>query len=249
MSLAGPKTVLSHRRNGFLFGVAGSGYTIPLSPDGARQYVNAYLIKNSPNAAPPATFTKELSDGRVLVDDKKLEQFRDKATNYRSFHRFQARFELDDNGKIRGTPFIVRSETAVGDTPVDWLPDPKGETGPHDREMNSNGTIVRFNPKNGRQHNASLPDGIEQYSQGRISTSDQYGGGNISKKLNNLNVPWIWSVIGFDAQGALSGALPKIEHEMFPVYHLYYNGARLDQHTNSINRTIMEEFIQLGDNP
>jgi len=36
---------------------------------------------------------------------------------------------------------------------------------------------------------------------------------------------------------------------MFPVYHLYYNGARLDQHTNSINRTIMEEFIQLGDNP
>jgi len=237
------------RRNGFLVGVAGSGYTIPLSPDGARQYVNAYLIKNSPNAAPPATFTKELSDGRVLVDDKKLEQFRDKATNYRSFHRFQARFELDDNGKIRGTPFIIRSETAVGDTPVDWLPDPKGETGPHDREMNSNGKIARFNPKNGRQHNASLPDGIEQYSQGRISTTGQYGGGNISKKLNNLNVPWIWSVIGFDAQGALSGALPKIEHEMFPVYHLYYNGARLDQHTNSINRTIMEEFIQLGDNP
>ncbi len=62
-------------------------------------------------------------------------------------------------------------------------------------------------------------------------------------------MPWIWSVIGFDAQNAQSGTLPKFEHEMFPVYHLYYNGIRLDKHTNSINRTIMEEFIQLGDNP
>jgi hypothetical protein len=42
---------------------------------------------------------------------------------------------------------------------------------------------------------------------------------------------------------------PPQEHEIFPVYHLYYNGVRLDQHSNTISRAIMEQFIQLGDNP
>ena len=45
------------------------------------------------------------------------------------------------------------------------------------------------------------------------------------------------------------GSTPVHEHEIFPVYHLYFNGVRLDQHLNRISRAIMEQFIQLGDNP
>jgi len=183
------------------------------------------------------------------LDEDKLAKFRERLTNFRSFHRFQARFELDDDGTIKGQPFYIKRDTAVGVTPVDWLPDPQGETGPHDREVNTSGAVVQFNPKNGQHHHAALAADFEQYTQGRISTSGTLSGGNVSKNLNNLKVPWIWSIIEFDAQHATSGSTPIHEHEIFPVYHLYYNGVRLDNHSNNINRTIMEQFIQLGDSP
>ena len=184
-----------------------------------------------------------------MIDEDALVTFRKNLKNFRSFHRFQARFELDDSGTIKGQPFYIKRDTAVGVTPVDWLPDPPGETGPHDREVNTTGAMVQFNPKNGKTHSAKLPDDFEQYTQGRISTSGPLSGGNVSKNLNNLKVPWIWSIIEFDAQHARSGSRPIHEHEIFPVYHLYYNGVRLDQLSNMISRPIMEQFIQLGDNP
>jgi hypothetical protein len=62
-------------------------------------------------------------------------------------------------------------------------------------------------------------------------------------------VSWIWSIIEFDAEHARSGSTPIHEHEIFPVYHFYYNGFRLDQHSNTISTAIMERFIQLGENP
>jgi hypothetical protein len=239
-------------RGSFLYHIGtGFPYTIPLTPDGARQYVNAYLIKNSPNNVPPATFTTTWSGypGRRMVDDQALTDFYGETDKYRSFHRFQVRFELENNGTIKGQPTYIKRMTAVGVTPVDWLPDPTGETGPHDKEVNTTGAVVQFNPKNGKQHSASLANDFEQYTQGRISTSGTLSGGSVSKNLNNLKVPWIWSIIEFDAQHARSGSTPIHEHEIFPVYHLYYNGVRLDQHSNTISRAIMEQFIQLGDNP
>ncbi len=245
------------KRSSFLAHVAiGGTYTIPLTPDGARQYVNAYLIKNSPNDAPPATFTTKWSGypGRRMVDYDALTAFRSKTDRYRSFHHFRARFELNDDGTIKGRPVYLRlaaGDTAVGVTPLDdpIVPDPQGETGPHDREVNTIGDVVQFNPKNGLQHHASLPDDFEQYTQGRISTIGTLSGGNVSKNLNNLKVSWIWSIIEFDAEHARSGSTPIHEHEIFPVYHFYYNGFRLDQHSNTISTAIMERFIQLGENP
>ena len=153
---------------------------------------------------------------------------------------------MDDSGKIKGSPHFIKSDTNVGVTPTDWLgwlpPDPRGETGPHDREINTTGVAIQFNPKNGKTHSGKLADDFEQYTQGRIA----WEGAFLSKKLNNLNVPWIWSIIEFGAAHAKAGTTAVPEHEIFPVYHVYYNGKRLDTLTNSISEAKMEEFIQLG---
>jgi hypothetical protein len=45
---------------------------------------------------------------------------------------------------------------------------------------------------------------------------------------------------------AKAGITAIPEHEIFPVYHVYYNGRRIDPLTNSISEAKMEEFIQLG---
>jgi hypothetical protein len=240
-------------RNGFLVDIAqltGSSpnWTLPHSPDNGRKYVNAYLIKNSPNDAPPAEFQMPWPgfENRKMVDSDSLNDFFSDKKKFRSFHRFQARFELDDSGKIKGTPHYLKQATQVGVTPVDWLPDPGGETGPHDGTVNTTGASVQFNPKNGKTHSAKLADDFEQYTQGRISTSGMMSGGRISQQLNNLKVPWIWSLIEFGATNAKAGTFAVPEHEIFPVYHIYYNGKRLDTLTNSISEAKMEEFIQLG---
>jgi hypothetical protein len=212
-------------------------------------------MKFSPNDAPPESFQKGWPGfgDRLTLDEQTLQDFRADLKKFRSFHRFQARFDFEDNGKIKGQPFYIKQDTAVGVTPVDWLPDPSGETGPLDRLVNKTGAVIKFNPKNGRQHTANLPNEFEQYTQGRISTTGvlngRFSGGGVSKNLNNLQVPWIWSLIDFDALSARAGSTRLPEHEMFPVYHLYYNGLRLNTHSSSINRAVMEQFIQLGENP
>lgn len=106
---------------------------------------------------------------------------------------------------------------------------------------------MNFYPKNGKTHSANLADDFEQYAQGRISTNGMMSGGVISKQLNNLNVPWIWSLIEFGAAHAKAGTSAVPEHEIFPVYHVYYNGKRIDTLTNSISEAKLEEFIQLGE--
>jgi len=250
MSNVGTRTV-------FLIEIAlGDVYTVPLSPNPARKYVNAHLLKFSPNDEPPAEFLKLWPglEGRRMVDETVLAEFRDNPIKYRSFHRFQAKFELDDTGKIKGTPqYIgVGPKSKVGKTPIDWFPEwmePVGETGPHDGMVNTAGTSIQFNPKNGKTHSAKLVDDFEQYSQGRISTSGMMSGGQISQKINNLKVPWIWSIIEFGAAHAKAGSTATPEHEIFPVYHVYYNGRRIDTLTNSISEAKAEEFIQLGEAP
>lgn len=227
----------------------GDVYTVPLAPDPARKYVNAYLIKSSPNNEPPAEFQLPWPgfENRKIVDDAGFNQFKSQTDKFRSFHRFQARFELDDSGKIKGSPHYLKQATLVGVTPVDWLPDPAGETGPHDGTVNTTGASIKFNPKNGKTHSAKLADDFEQYTQGRISTSGMMSGGHISQQINNLKVPWIWSLIEFGAAHAKAGSTATPEHEIFPVYHVYYNGKRIDTLTNSISEAKMEEFIQLGE--
>ena len=224
----------------------GDTLVVPLSPDPARRYVNAYLIKSSPNNAPPAEFQQPWPgfENRKMVDAAGLNQFKSQTDKFRSFHRFQARFELDATGKIKGAPHFLKQATQVGVTPVDWLEDPPGETGPHDGTVNTTGASIQIN---GKTHSSKLADDFEQYTQGRISTSGTRSGGNVSKQINNLKVPWIWSLIEFGAAHARAGTTAVPEHEIFPVYHVYYNGKRIDTLTNSISEAKMEEFIQLGE--
>jgi hypothetical protein len=228
----------------------------PLAPDPARTYLNAHLLKFSPNDAPPAEFLKQWPglEGRKMVNETTLSEFRDNPINFRSFHRFQAKFELDDSGKIKGTPIYkdVGPRTKVGKTPIDWMPEwaePIGETGPHDGTLNTTGASVQFNPKNGKTHSAKLADDFEQYTQGRISTIGKLSGGQVNKQINNLKVAWIWSIIEFGAANAKTGSTAVPEHEIFPVYHVYYNGKRIDTLSNSISDARLEEFIQMGEAP
>ena len=46
---------------------------------------------------------------------------------------------------------------------------------------------------------------------------------------------------------AKAGTTTAPEHEIFPVYHVYFNGKRLDTLTNSISEAKLDEFIQLGE--
>jgi hypothetical protein len=140
----------------------------------------------------------------------------------------------------------------VGKTPIDWMPEwaePIGETGPHDGTLNTTGASVQFNPKNGKTHSAKLADDFEQYTQGRISTIGKLSGGQVNKQINNLKVAWIWSIIEFGAANAKTGSTAVPEHEIFPVYHVYYNGKRIDTLSNSISDARLEEFIQMGEAP
>lgn len=231
----------------------GITYTIPLAPTAARRYVNAHLIKNSSNTSPPALFQTSWpgSSEFKIVDDQALNAFLADKRLYRSFHRFQAKFELDDLGKIQGSPKILEQDSAVGYTPIDigvGTMQQEAETGVYEGYLNDKGVPIKFNPKNGKTHSAKLPDDFERYTQGRVSTALSHGG-SIGKNLNNLEIPWIWSIPEFSAAHAIAGTIAVPEHEIFPVYHIYFNGKRIETLNSSISEAIIEQFIQLGETP
>lgn len=49
-----------------------------------------------------------------MVDDAGFMKFKSQTDKFRSFQRFQARFELDDSGKIEGVPHYLKQTTQVG---------------------------------------------------------------------------------------------------------------------------------------
>jgi Bacterial TSP3 repeat len=231
----------------------GSPYTIPLTPDPARRYVNAHLIKNSANTSPPALFQTSWpgSSESKIIDNQALNAFFADKKLYRSFHRFQTKFELDDLGKIKGAPVVLKQNSAVGFTPIDigiGTIQQEAETGIYEGYLNDKGVPIKFNPKNGKTHSAKLPVEFERYTQGRVSTALIHGG-SVGKNLNNLEIPWIWSIPEFSAAHAIAGTIAVPEHEIFPVYHIYFNGKRIETLNSSISEAIIEQFIQLGETP
>lgn len=231
----------------------GDVYTIPMAPDGARRYVNSHLIKNSPNVEPPADFTTiwpGYSD-RKMVDFSALRNFKDDTELFRAFHQFQVRFDLTESGEIKDEPVLLipSSDTAeIGITPTD-LGDLSAEIGPHNNRIVKAGESLQINPKSRRTLTAQLPQDIAQINHGRVSTSGLMNGGLISERLNNLIVPWIWSMIVFSGESANAGSTQVPPHEIFPSYHLLYNGRRIDSLTYRISSEIIEQFIQLGEAP
>jgi len=80
----------------------------------------------------------------------------------------------------------------------------------------------------------------------RISTQGFVAGGKVGENLNNLQVPWIWSSIRFDSESARFGSVHLPDHEIFPNYFIYYNGVKIKD--TGISRSILEQFISLGEN-
>ncbi len=225
----------------------------PLTPDPARRYVNSHLIKFSPNTEPPSDFTEFWpgSTGLKIVDLEALRDFKSRTNRFRAFHQFQVRFQLDETGRIKGEPTCLiplDDATAVGVTPTE-LGDLPAELGPLNGTVLKDGSVHQSNPKNGRTLTAALPERIAQVNQGRISTNGANSGGQISEQLNNLIVPWIWSIIPFGSAAASSGAIEAPQHEIFPSYHVLYNGRRIEALTHRISAEKLEEFIQLGEAP
>jgi hypothetical protein len=225
----------------------------PLTPDPARRYVNSHLIKYSPNTEPTSDFTTDWPGkaDRKMVDLTALRNFKADKELFRAFHQFQVRFELDESGKIKGEPLylIPSSDTTEGGfTPTDVgnLP---SELGPFNNQIVKAGESITFNPKSGRALTAKLPDDIAQINQGRLDTNGPFSGGHQSRQLNDLIVPWIWSMITFSGDYARSGSTQVPAHEIFPSYHILYNGRRIDSLTYHISSEIIENFIRLGENP
>jgi len=243
--------------------VEGNVYPVPLSPDGARKYVNSHLIKYSPNTEPTSDFTMNWPGkaNRKMVDLSALRDFKADKRLFRAFHQFQVRFELDESAKIKGEPvYLIPSSdtTECGYTPTDVV-NLSSELGPLNNKIVKAGESLQINPKNGRTLTAKLPNDIAQINQGRISTLPiitlpvigpiNVSGGHVSKQVNNLVVPWIWSMITFSSSYASSGSTHVPQHEIFPSYHVLYNGRRIDSLTHHISSEKIEEFIQLGEAP
>jgi hypothetical protein len=246
-------------RNNFLSElVTGASYVKPLAPDGARRYVNSYLIKFSPNVEPQSDFTVDWPGkaNRKMVDLTALRAFKADKRLFRAFHQFQVRFELDESAKIKGEPVYLipsRDTTECGYTPTDIV-NLSSEIGPLNNKIVKAGESLEINPKNRRTLTAELPNEIAQINQGRISTLPIIGpinisGGHVSKQLNNLVVPWIWSMITFSSSYASSGSTQVPQNEIFPSYHVLYNGRRIDSLTQHISSEKIEEFIRLGEAP
>jgi hypothetical protein len=241
------------RRNAFLLSVASGSYTKPFTPDPARKYVNSHLIKYSPNLEPQSDFTVNWPGkaNRKMVNLSALRGFKADKRLFRAFHQFQVRFELDESAKIKGEPvyLIPSSDTTEGGfTPTDFI-NLSSELGQLNNKIVKAGESLQINPKNGRTLTADLPNDVAQINQGRISTNGVTSGGHLSKQLNNLVVPWIWSMITFSSSNAATGTTQTPPHEIFPSYHILYNGRRIDSLTHHISSERIEEFIQFGEAP
>lgn len=225
----------------------------PLTPDPARRYIDSHLIKFSTNTEPPSDFTVGWpgSANRKMVDLSALRAFKGQTNLFRAFHQFQVKFELDESGKIKGEVVCLvptGDTTEVGVTPTE-VGDLLAEIGPLNNMVIKDGQSLQINPKNGLTLTAKLPNDVAQINQGRIGTNGPMSGGHLSKKLNNLVVPWIWSMITFSSSDASAGSTQVPQHEIFPSYHVLYNGRRIDSLTHHISSEEIEEFIQLGEAP
>jgi hypothetical protein len=121
--------------------------------------------------------------------------------DFRLFNRFKVQFSVF-NGQITN-PQYLQSVSQVGSTPNPCnrlLPSPSGQVHP----FNGAGGVVF-----GRT--------VYQLTEGRIGSTGQ----DVSRTINGRTVPWIWSVIKFNALGEIITSDNAI---YFPTYYVYKNG-------------------------
>lgn len=121
--------------------------------------------------------------------------------DFRLFNRFQASFS-QQGGAISNLR-VLKSSAVVGTTP-----DPCGLV------PNSSGEA---HPSNGANGVTSSGTGVFQLAEGRLGSIGQ----RVNQTINGRTTPWIWSVIRFDAFGALA----PVDHSIFPTHFVYKDGA------------------------
>jgi PKD repeat protein len=185
-----------------------TGFRTDISSEGDRIYANAFLLKNSPNQRPPATINPDAVES---------------AGDFRLFNRFRVQF---GDGGVTDFEILSTSSALAGKTP-----DP------------CTGLVlpVLSSPET---HNANGANGLStsgnrvfQLAQGRVGTIGQAADltlndcdeflGFCTNILSDVGktTPWIWSVIGFDAQGNRG----SIDHQIFPTYFVYEDNVLVEQ--------------------
>lgn len=120
--------------------------------------------------------------------------------DFRLFNRFQATFT--QTGSAISNLTVLKSAAVVGTTPdpCGLVPNASGEA----------------HPSNGANGVTSSGTGVFQLAEGRLGSLGQ----RVNATINGRTTPWIWSVIRFDA----SGALTPLDHAIFPTYSVYKDG-------------------------
>ena len=255
--------ILNHplRRATFMARIAfndGFPYKMPLTPEVARQYFNAFMIKTSGNPPPPQHFRAPITGTSMeMVDYQAMVDFLSNTRNYRLANRFQVKFLVDEQGKIKDEPFCAPQWAKAGLTPVDLKPEKwfelfsdgmfdniPAEEGEFHGLINTNGQVLNFNTA--QAYSSELPSSIAQYSQARISGDGNASGGYISQQVNGRKVPWIWSEVKFEAPLAQGTVATIPNHEIFPAVWIYYNGELIEALIDPIEENDLKNFIQLG---
>lgn len=193
----------------------GTGSPAGIVTEADREFANAFLIKNSANQAPPL----EIDPDAELA-----------AGDFRAFSRFQAAYSVNDN-QILSDPKIVKSVSILGKTPE-----------PCTHELFPS-VAAEENAENGITGITADGTRIFQITEGRLGSKGQ----KVNQTINGRSTPWIWSVTEFDLTGVLvypttlgSG---KPNHQMFPTYYVYRNGAIY----RIFGQSDLQPFINLDD--
>jgi hypothetical protein len=131
------------------------------------------------------------------------------AGNYRLFN---------DYGSGRGALKVGATPDPCGPNALDtWFDN--GQPSPY---MGATGTVTSS-------------QNIYQLAEGRAGTAGQLG----SYTINGRTLPWIWSVIEFNASGNAVNLTNTNNYGMFPTYSVYVNGSL----NNTINQSTVKAFM------
>lgn len=196
-----------------------SGERDSVSTEEERRYVNAILLRESNNSAPP----------RPSINPDSVAS----AGDYRLFNRAKVEFSLKD-GKIFGAPRFVAVDLPI----VGKTPEPctflavRVDAQPHDDHGKRNKTPAEtsvFQINEGRLG----PDGLAVDR--TINACNQQHCQGIP---SGPTTPWIWNVIKFDLNGNF---MQPLDSQMFPSYTIYVD----KQFASEIPQSDAEAFISL----
>lgn len=138
--------------------------------------------------------------------------------NFRLFNRFKVKFTR--TGNQISNPTFLQATAAVGKTP-----DPCGVLPPLSAEAHAIGNGAKGLTVSGKA--------VYHLTEGRIGGAGQ----SASLTINGRTVPWIWTVVRFDAFGNLN----FLDRAIFPTYYVYKNG----QVTHAMPQSSVSAFISL----